>query len=63
MGMSSMFWGSAPATGRGLAVAARAACPPMVNRLNCATRISAARDSASSGEMVPSVSISMVSLS
>ena len=62
MGMSSMFAGSAsvaPATSSS-AVNLR---PADVNWLNCATRISAARESASSGETVPSVSISRVSLS
>jgi hypothetical protein len=42
---------------------ATSALPAAVNRRNWSTRISAARLSASSGVSVPSVSISIVSLS
>ena len=63
MGMSSMFGGSDAVPPRPRGRRPPAACRRLVNRLNWATRISAARESASSGESVPSVSISMVSLS
>ena len=63
MGMSSMFAGSAGAPGMPVAAPTSICLPAEVNRLNWLTRISAARLSASSGVTVPSVSISIVSLS
>ena len=62
IGMSSMFGGSCgtPATARS---GAAAWTPIVTNGWNWRTRMSAERESASSGVIVPSVSISSVSLS
>ena len=59
--MSSMFAGSAAAPVA--AATGAAAMPTVTNGRNWLTRISAERLSASSGPIVPSVSISIVSLS
>ena len=60
--MSSMFGGSC-GTPDGARSTATAWTPIVTNGWNWRTRMSAERDSASSGVIVPSVSISIVSLS
>ena len=60
--MSSMFGGSCGTPGAARS-GATAWTPTVTNGWNWCTRMSAERESASSGVIVPSVSISIVSLS